>query len=113
MKTKKIKSAFIGMFACVSMTCVGLAISSNNMVTTMADESQATFFSMEAGAGIRLNGDGGLRFKVMMGDSIKQSIVDNDTNNNVSLHFIITLKDYFNAIDDGNYLDVEKKILDL
>ena len=107
---RTIKKWLLSGLAAISMLCCGLGMFVNLKPQTAAAQNNA-FFSMETGASVKINSDGGIRFKVDFDESTKKRIVDNDTNDEVKLYFIIAPKSYFDKQTDGKYINLSKKVL--
>jgi len=74
----------------------------NTMPTKANADTSPTVFQMVDGASVKINNDGGIRWKVKMDQATKNNIVEND---NVSLKFIVTYADFFANVTDDKYYE--------
>lgn len=65
------------------------------------------YFEMVNGTSVKISDEGGLRFRVKM-DGNAKAIIDAEGN---GMHFIVAPKILMNAVTDGNYKDMEQKIV--
>lgn len=106
MKMKKnVAMLALGFIASFALGCVTL---NANMVS--ADEANADKFEMEFGVQLALKKDA-MRWIVGMGKNVYDEIVTNDVDEKVSLSVVVSSKLQFDAMVDGNYIDIEKKTL--
>ena len=106
MKMKKnVAMLALGFIASFALGCVTL-----NANTVSADEANADKFEMEFGVQLALKKDA-MRWIVGMGKNVYDEIVTNDADEKVSLSVVVSSKLQFDAMVDGNYIDIEKKTL--
>lgn len=92
------------LFLCLSLA---IAFAFNNQ-KAYADVDNDRF-AMANGAEIATNKDG-IRFRVQMGQNVYDQIFTNDAEDNVKLSVLVAPKSYFDAVTDGEYQDLSKKI---
>ena len=68
-------------------------------VQVQAEEGTQSILEMENGTSLKINSEGGLRFRVKMDETEKNYIVNND---NISLYFLIAPKDLFDNVTYTN-----------
>ncbi len=91
---------------CAVSTCIGIGA-----YNVKADTETDNTFVMLDGVQLKLSDDCGIRYKVKIGKDKYDEIVTNDTENKVTMQFIITSRIEYDKINDGNYLNVEKKYI--
>ena len=98
------KKAFILLSVCFAIVSACFMIAMFTNITAKADSDT---FEMVNGASVKFaDSNSGIRFRVKMGKDIRDNIVNNDS---VTLTFIITSKELFDAQNDGEYMDIVKK----
>ena len=70
-------------------------------------KATSDLFEMVDGASLKLNEDGGLRFRVKMSSDVRDIIVNND---NVTMGFIVAPYELFSRVNDGNYIGMSQKV---
>lgn len=83
---------YSGIAACAAcmLVCAGGALKSGAFFANAENFLPEGAFEMEETVSLKLNGEGGIRFRVKMAENVKQYLADNDGENAVSLHFLIT-----------------------
>lgn len=97
LRQKLLVSLVVAFMVCASMFC---ALS---FQTAKADVN-ADLFTIEEGASVAIQKDG-LRFRVVMGANVYANVNDGD------LKVYVAPKTILEAVTDGNYADLEKKIV--
>ena len=90
---KKCKLWLISVLAVAFVSAFGLFLGTNFKVAQAADETADTTFEMVGGTSLRLEGGGGIRFRVKMGNDIKSKLKEDAT----TLNFLIAPRAAFNA----------------
>lgn len=107
LKFKKSKILIaVALCAGVSLS-IGAAVMNSSEEST-AETSETAVFTMMNGTSLRYSddGEGGLRFRVKMNESVKTTIEKEST----SFGFIVAPTKYFSAVTDGDYSKLEKCI---
>lgn len=90
---KKCKLWLISVLAVAFVSAFGLFLGTNFKVARAADETADTTFEMVGGTSLRLEGGGGIRFRVKMGNGIKSKLNEDTT----TLNFLIAPRAAFDA----------------
>ncbi|MBE5736779.1 MAG: hypothetical protein E7348_00055 [Clostridiales bacterium] len=106
MKTIKQKITIILFSLCLIFFHLALICLPN---TTLATSSEY-LFTMEKGAQLALHKDG-MRFVTKMSQSVYDTIVTMDTENQVSLSVLLSTRSRFDRITDGKYINLDRKIV--
>ncbi|MBE5753424.1 MAG: hypothetical protein E7343_05105, partial [Clostridiales bacterium] len=98
-----------GLLAVASLCLSAAAFGGVNTLVKANAETlpEGAMFEMVEGASLKINSDGGIRFRVKMDKDYRDYIVNND---NVTLNFVIAPDRLFDAVTDGNYAGMSKKI---
>lgn len=65
-------------------------------------------FEMVDGVSLKLNDNGGLRFRVKMGEEEYGKICTNDSENKVELYFVLTSKTIFDGVSENSYFGISE-----
>ena len=106
---KTLRSKFLVTLMATLFLCLSLAIAfafNNQKAYADVDNDR---FAMAEGAEIATNKDG-IRFRVQMGQNVYDQIFVNDAEDNVKLSVLVAPKSYFDAVTDGKYQNLSKKI---
>ena len=100
MKTKRLSYLLVSMILALCACAFALV----NVAPTKANATgeAVTVFQMVNGASVKINNDGGVRWKVKMDQDTKDKIVNSDSD---SLKFIITYADFFANVTDDTYYE--------
>lgn len=100
MKTKRASLRFYSVIVLAFM----LVLSAIMCFTSILGSAKAdgSSFEMVEGVSLKINEDGGIRFRVKMDEQTKNNVKNND---NVKLYFIITSLDNFNAVENDTYYE--------
>ena len=106
---KTLRSKFLVTLIATLFLCLSLAIAFAFNTQKVSADVDNNKFAMAEGAQIALNKDG-LRFRVQMGQNVYDQIFTNDAEDNVKLSVLIAPKSFFDAVTDGEYQNLSKKI---
>ena len=100
MKTKRASLRFYSVIVLAFM----LVLSAIMCFTPILGSAKAdgSSFEMVEGVSLKINEDGGIRFRVKMDEQTKNNVKNND---NVKLYFIVTSLDNFNAVENDTYFE--------
>ena len=104
MKTKN-KISVLALGCVASLALGGVAL---NTAPAKADVDNDKF-EMYYGAQVALQKDG-MRWVVQMGQNVYDEIVTNDADEKVALTVFVSSVEYFNAVEDGDYSQLGKKV---
>ena len=98
---KSIKNSLIALCLC-ALAFVAISGILNVRSNVNADGS---IFEMVNGASVKINDDGGIRFKVKMDETTKNRIVETEDSDFVKLYFLVTTQSIFDLVTENKYFE--------